>query len=127
VTSSARDVDAIVYLEEVDPSGRSHYVTEGVLRASHRALGTPPFANFGLPWPSSRRSEVQPLPEEPAELVFDLLPTAKRFRAGHRIRVTVQGADRDTHRAVYPGGRPMVTVHRDRGRPSRIVLPVRGM
>jgi hypothetical protein len=127
VTSTARDVDAIVYLEEVDPSGRSHYVTEGVLRASHRALGTPPFANFGLPWPSSRRSEVQPLPEEPAELVFDLLPTAKRFRAGHRIRVTVQGADRDTHRAVYPGGRPMVTVYRDRGRPSRIVLPVRGM
>jgi hypothetical protein len=125
VTSSARDVDAFVYLEDVDPTGHSRYVTEGVLRASHRALGTPPFASFGLPWPRSHRADVRPLPDEPTELVFDLLPTAKRFRAGHRIRVTIQGADRDTHRAVSPGGRPMVAVYRDRGHPSRIVLPVR--
>ena len=124
VTSSARDFDAMVFLEDVDSTGKSSYVTEGVLRASHRKLGTPPFDNFGLPWPRSFKEDVEPLPAEPAELVFDLLPTAKRFRAGHRIRVTLQGADRDTHMAVIPKVPPRVTVYRDRDRPSRIVLPV---
>jgi hypothetical protein len=127
VTSSARDFDAMVFLEEVDPSGRSIYVTEGVIRASHRKLAKPPFENFGLPWPRSHREDVTPLPAEPAELVFDLHPTAKRFRAGHRIRVTVQGADRDTHKAVHPNPPPVVAIYRDRARPSRIVVPVVGV
>ena len=124
VTSSARDVDAMVYLEEIDPNGRSGYVTEGVLRASHRKLGKPPFKNFGLPWPTSRQEDVTSLPDEPTELVFDLLPTAKRFRAGHRIRVTVQGADRDSHVLVHPNPPPMVAIYRDKTRPSRVVLPL---
>ena len=124
VTSSARDVDAVVYLEDIEPSGRSTYVTEGGLRASHRKLGTPPFKNFGLPWPSSQVGEATPLPNAPTELVFDLLPTAKRFRPGHRIRVTVQGADRDTHRKVIPNPPPRVAIYRDASRPSRIVLPL---
>ena len=57
-------------------------------------------------------------------LLFDLLPTAKRFRPGHRIRVTVQGADRDTHRKVIPNPPPRVAIYRDASRPSRIVLPL---
>jgi putative CocE/NonD family hydrolase len=126
VTSSARDVDAMVYLEDVDSTGHSAYVTEGVLRASHRKLGKPPFENFGLPWPESFQEDVTPLPAAPTELVFDLHPTAKRFRAGHRIRVTVQGADRDTHLAVHPNPPPRVSIFRDAGHPSRIVLPVVG-
>src|SRR5947208_3934155 len=35
---------------DVEPSGRSSYVTEGVLRASHRRLGTAPYDNLDLPW-----------------------------------------------------------------------------
>jgi len=124
VTSSAHDVDAIVFLEDVDSAGKSVYVTEGVLRASHRKLAAPPFKNFGLPWPRSHREDIAPLPSAPTELVFDLLPTAKRFKAGHRIRVTVQGADRDTYRKVYPNPPPMVAIYRDRSRQSRVVLPL---
>jgi putative CocE/NonD family hydrolase len=124
VTSSARDFDAMVYLEDVDSTGTSTYVTEGVLRASHRALAQPPFDNFGLPWPRSFQGDAVPLPAEPAELVFDLHPTAKRFPSGHRIRVTLQGADRNTHVAVHPKRPPRVAVYRDVARPSRIVLPI---
>ncbi|MDX2056394.1 MAG: CocE/NonD family hydrolase [Gemmatimonadales bacterium] len=124
ITSSANDVDAMVYLEDVDSTGKSTYVTEGVLRASHRKLGQPPFDNFGLPWPRSFEEDVAPLPNEPTELVFDLHPTAKRFGAGHRIRVTLQGADRHSHLAVYPKVPPRVSVYRDANRPSRIVLPI---
>lgn len=63
------------------------------------------------------------MPADAAELVFDLVPTAKRLRAGHRIRVTLQGADRDTHVALPKGAPPKVSVYRDRGHQSRIVLP----
>lgn len=124
VTSSTGDADLMVYLEDVDSTGKSSYVTEGVLRASHRKLGTPPFDNFGLPWPRSFAEDVAPLPKEPTELVFDLHPTAKRFNPGHRIRVTVQGADRDTHRTPASPTPPNVAIYRDAGHPSRIVLPV---
>jgi len=124
VTSSAHDFDAIVFLEDVDSTGHSGYVTEGVLRASHRRLGKPPFDNFGLPWPESFKEDITPLPTGPAELVLDLHPTAKRFQAGHRIRVTVQGADRDTHLAVHPKPPPRVSIYHDTDHRSRIELPV---
>ena len=61
---------------------------------------------------------------EPTELVFDLLPTAKRFQTGHRIRVTVQGADRNTHMAVHLKPPAKVAIYHDAGHPSRVVLPV---
>ena len=124
VGSSAHDADFFVYLEDVSPELRSTYVTEGVLRASHRKLGHPPFKNIGLPWPRSYAEDVTPLPDRPTELVFDLLPTAKRFAAGHRIRVTITGADRDTHRKVQFVPPPTVTIYRDATRASRIVLPL---
>ncbi len=123
ITSSARDADLIVTLSDVSPDGRSTYVTEGTLRASRRKQGRPPYRNLGLPWPSGRARDVQPLGVAPEEVVFDLQPTAKHFRAGHRIRVTVQGADRDTHLAV-PHGAPMLAIWRDATRPSRIDLPI---
>ncbi|MEO7965888.1 MAG: CocE/NonD family hydrolase [Gemmatimonadaceae bacterium] len=124
VTSSAHDVDAMAYLEDVDSTGRSSYVTEGVLRASHRKTASPPFDTFGLPWHRSFAEDVAPLPNEPTELVFDLFPTAKRFRAGHRIRLTVQGADRNTHVLVHPNPPPMVAIYRDAQHRSRVVLPL---
>lgn len=124
IRSSARDADLFVYLEDVAPDGRSSYVTEGALRASHRKLGVPPFKNFGLPWPRSGAADVAPLPDRATEVTFDLFPTAKRFAAGHRIRITVTGSDRDTHRKVMPFPPPMVTIYRDAARPSRVMLPV---
>ena len=82
-----------------------------------------PFESFGLPWTRSFAEDVAPLPSDPTELVFGLFPTDKRFRAGHRIRLTVLGADRNNHVRVYPNPPPMVAVYRDAPRPSRILLP----
>ena len=124
VTSSERDADLFAYLEDVDSAGRSDYVTEGALRASHRKLAPAPFKNFGLPWTSSLVGDAAPLAATPTELVFDLLPTAKRFAAGHRIRLTITGADRDTHHKVYPATPPQVVIYRDRSYPSHVVLPM---
>lgn len=124
VTSSADDADFFVLLEEAYPDGRSRYVTEGVLRASHRALGRAPWDNLGLPYQRSFESDLEPLPQgEPARLELDLHPTATVFNAGNRLRVTLMGADRDNAEEAYDTP-PTVRVYRSDEHPSGIVLPV---
>ncbi|MGE5597763.1 MAG: CocE/NonD family hydrolase, partial [Bacteroidota bacterium] len=101
ISSPGGDGDFFVYLEEIDPRGRSRYVTEGAMRASHRAVAPPPYDFLGLPYHRSYERDIASLPiNEPVELVFDLLPMAKVFRRGHRLRLTVTCADRDN--AVTP-------------------------
>ena len=124
ISSTAPDGDFYVYLEEVHPDGFSQYVTEGVLRASHRALSEAAWNNLGLPFHSGLASDVAPLPSAPVELVFDLHPTAKRFRAGYRLRLSLVCADCDNDRGLLYDPPPQVTLYRDTERASRLVLPV---
>ena len=115
--------DALTY-EEVDEDGAAHYVTEGVLRASHRRLAEAPWGdNIGLPFQRSFREDREPLPAgKPTELVMDLFPTSTVFNAGHRIRVTIMGADADN--LELPEVVPIYHVYRSDAHPSSIVLPV---
>jgi putative CocE/NonD family hydrolase len=124
MTSSTNDGDIIVLLEEVDEEGVAHYVTEGVLRASHRRLAEAPWEdNMGLPFQRSFREDREPLPAgEPAELVMDLFPTSTVFNAGHRLRVTVMGADADN--LELPEAAPTYRVYRGGAHLSGIMLPV---
>ena len=124
VTSSARDGDFFVYLEDVSEARFSRYVTEGNLRASHRAISTAPFEYLGLPYHRSNAEDIADLPDQPVELVFDLIPTSYIFDVGHRIRVTITCADKDT--ALTPQLDPPPTVHlyRDADHASYIVLPI---
>jgi len=123
VTSSTNDGDFMVYLEEVDEEGVAHYVTEGVLRASHRQLDSAPWDNMGLPFQRSFEGDRTPLPEgEPAELKLDLHPTANVFNTGHRIRVTITGADADNMELQSVA--PIYQVYRGGASASGIVLPV---
>ncbi len=125
LTSDAADLDVFAYLEEVDSEGNSTYVTEGNLRASHRATGDAPYQNFGLPYHRHLQSETAPMKAgEPVELVFDLLPTAYRFEAGKHIRVAIAFSDADNFDTPIVAPTPSVRVHRDRNRRSMIELPV---
>jgi putative CocE/NonD family hydrolase len=125
VSSSAPDADLFVYLEEVDAAGVSRYVSEGALRASHRALSRPAHDTFGLPYHRSHAADRQEMPKGVVvELVFDLFPTSNLFDAGNRIRVTVTGADRPNHLTPELTPAPRLTIHRSPGKASRIVLPV---
>ncbi len=124
VTSSAGDADFFVLLEEVYPDGRSRYVTEGVLRASHRGLDDAPWDNMDLPFQRSFAGDVESLPADgPGELVMDLHPTSTVFNEGNRLRVTIMGADADNAEEVYDTP-PTVTIYRSAAYPSGIVLPV---
>ena len=134
VISGHADGDFFVYLEEVDAEGRSHYVSEGSIRASHRKTSPAPFDNFGLPFHRSHADDLAPMvPGEPTVLEFDLMGTAIVFDAGHRIRIAVAGADARNF-ALYPDpdgrqgqqgmGPPRFDLLRGGERGSYVELPV---
>jgi hypothetical protein len=125
LTSEAPDLDVFMYLEEVDGNGKSTYITEGNLRASHRKLSQAPFNNFGLPYHSHYESGLAPIPaKEPVELVFSLLPTSYRFHKGNRIRITVAFADADNFETPVIDPRPNVRVLRSKEHQSCVRLPL---
>ena len=124
VASSAKDGDFFVVLEDVSEARYSKYVTEGALRASHRAVSTAPYNNLGLPYHRSNAEDVADLPDQPVELVFDLIPTSYIFAPGHRIRVTITGADKDTALTPQLDPPPTVRLYRGAEHASHIVLPI---
>lgn len=128
VASTHTDGAFIVYLEDVGPDGRVTYITEGQLRAVMRRVSDQPplYQKYG-PHHSGLRADAMPLvPGEIAEVTFDLWATSALIKRGHRIRVAVAGADKDTF-LRYPrdGGIPTITVERNRVYTSFIDLPMR--
>jgi putative CocE/NonD family hydrolase len=125
LATEAPDLDVFVYLEEVDAQGNVEYITEGNLRASHRSLGEAPFDNLGLPFHRSYKEDVAPIPaSEPFELVFDLLPAAKRFQHGTRIRIAVTCADADNFDTPIVDPAPRIRLLRDAVHASFVELPI---
>lgn len=124
-TLSSADGDFYAYLEEVDGPGISTYVTEGWLRASHRALALPPYNNLGLPYHRSYAEDMQIIPEgKPVELTFSLLPISNIFDAGHRFRITITCADPDNMELFKWPPSSTIQVYRNAQYPSNIMLPV---
>jgi putative CocE/NonD family hydrolase len=125
MSTTASDADFIVYLEEIDPSGHSTYITEGVLKSSYRATADAPWNMFGLPFHRGLASDVASLaPGGVVELVFDLIPTSNIFDAGHRIRFTITGADADTYLTQPVDPPPTMSIYRDAAHASYILLPI---
>lgn len=126
LSTTASDGNFFVYLEDVSPAGVSTYVTEGMLRGLHRRLSADPAPyRTTYPWRSYLRKDGAPMvPGEVTTLTFQLLPTSVLFRAGHRIRVAVAGADKDTFQRTPAAGPVTLTVHHGGSRGSFIDLPV---
>jgi uncharacterized protein len=125
ISSSAPDMNFFAYLEDVAPDGKVGIATDGRLRASLRALSTPPYSNFNLPYHRMFEEDRRPLqPGEPAELVFEMLPVSQIFARGHRLQVNVTNTDpREKDRdEISPA--PQVSIYRDRTHASYVTLPV---
>ena len=124
-TTAAQDLDTFVYLEAVDSHGKSTYITEGELRATHRKLGQAPFNVLGLPYNTHLQADLLPVVAgEPFELTFALLPTSYQFSSGSRIRITVAFADADNFDTPILTPAPTLQVLRDGNHPSYVELPV---
>ncbi|MEP9361913.1 CocE/NonD family hydrolase [Nocardioides sp. CN2-186] len=127
VRSSAADTDLEATISEVRPNGTEIYVQSGWLRASHRKLDDA-LSTAIYPAHTDLEADASPLPAgEFTQVRLALLPFAQPFRAGSRIRITVDA----------PGGaRPLwafdqtishgeqVEIATDAAHPSKLVLPV---
>ncbi|MBV9922318.1 MAG: CocE/NonD family hydrolase, partial [Pseudonocardia sp.] len=124
-TTTATDTGWIVLLEDVGPDGTATPVTQGWLRAALREVDEEASVP-GRPALPLRNAVPVP-PGEAVDYRIPLVATARRFAAGHRIRLTVTSND------TLPGSRPMLgfthtsiepaatnTVHAD----SRLLLPI---
>jgi uncharacterized protein len=118
------DFDVIAYLEDVDGDGRSLYVSEGCLRASHRPLATAPFEMLGLPFHDGNQISAQSVGPEPIELVFDLHPTSYIFERGHHMRLMLAGADCDNLISPRDDAAQSLEVLCGGERATRLLLPV---
>jgi uncharacterized protein len=125
VDSTHADCAFFVYLEDVAPDGYVRYLTEGQLRAIHRRVVDPfPYKAIG-PYHSFLRKDAEPLiPGEIAEIAFALMPISVVLRAGHRIRMSIAGADADTFTRIPADAVPIWRIHRGPGNSSKLILPV---
>lgn len=143
LTSDAPEGDVFAYLEDVAPDGTSLLVSEGQLRANFARL-QPISRMIGgaetaltvlpdLPWQSFNAADYAERPfadQAEVRLSFDLMPISWVFPAGHRIRLSLAGADAGSF-AVHPGLREMVAngrapiwqIRRGAGQ-SALILPV---
>jgi hypothetical protein len=125
--SSARDTDLQVTLSEVRPDGNETYVQNGWLRASQRGLD-PRRSTVLNPYPTHLNRDAAPLPRGRYALVrVPLFPVAHAFRAGSRVRVTIEAPGGDRPRWDFDTidlGRTQNTIALGGARPSSLVLPV---
>ncbi len=124
ISSTSRDADVIARIDDVAPDGTTEYYSvEGKLRASLRKTAEPPYNNLGLPWHPFTQESSEPLePGAPVKLEFDLYPISYLFKAGHRVRLTLNFADARATARENPA--PEVTVYSGGDRISALTLPV---
>jgi uncharacterized protein len=116
-----------VYLSEVEADGRTHYVTEGMLRALHRKTAKPP-SNYACDWTyrSFLRKDAQLLERgKPVQLEIALLPVSWVFAKGSRLRVSIAGGDANHYPQVPHGRPPKLEVVCGGANGSTIDLPMR--
>jgi putative CocE/NonD family hydrolase len=130
LASSAPDGAIFAYLEDVDREGRARLVSEGELRTIHRttlhedvgggaAHGRPAHVEATF----RRKDAITLAAGEVATHAIELLPLAMLFRRGHRIRLSLAGADVDHFVSpTRPDARVTWTIDRDG---SRLLLPTR--
>jgi predicted acyl esterase len=126
LATRSADPQVFVYLEDVGPDGRVTYITEGMLRAINRKLAdlaSLPYDPGPAPH-SFKRSDAMPVvPGQPFTLPLKLFATAALIRKGHRLRLAIAGADRDTFST--PTGQDRFDIHLGGDDPSRIEIPLR--
>lgn len=127
IRASAPDTDLEVTLSEVRADGTEVYVQSGWLRASHRALDQAASTET-RPVHTHLAADAAPLPaDEFVEVRVELFPFAHPFRAGSRLRLTVDapgGARPLWAFAETIAGGETVEIAADADHPSRLVLAV---
>jgi predicted acyl esterase len=91
ITSTGKDTDFFVTLNDESPDGSVHLLTKGWLRASHRTID-PSRSRPNQPW-HPHKSLEELTPGEPAELPIEVISTCNVFKPGHRVRLEIASCD----------------------------------
>jgi len=143
LSSNQVNADVYVYLSDVDSTGTVYYVTEGKLRAGWHKLydNNENVENLydvkpELPWHSYKKENYDPAPFENDSIVnlrFALRPHAWKFRKGHKIRISIAGADNENYEfnpAISPDNKlesckpTTLHIHTGKTNNSYVELPV---
>lgn len=122
LSSTHQDGGLFIYLEDVDSSGQSRYITEGGLRLIHRKVNIDPTYGYLHTYFEQDAELMEPGKMEEAQIVMQ--PTSVLIKKGHRLRIAIAGADKDTFDRIPKNGRPTYTIYRSAETPSFITLPV---
>ena len=122
----ATDTDLEATITEVRPDGTEIYVQSGWLRASQRALDAAASTEL-RPVQDHLAADAAPLPAGQVALArVELLPVVHPFRAGSRLRLTIDAPG--NNRAVWAfesiSTGETVTIAHDVAHPSALVLAV---
>ncbi len=124
-SATAIDTAWIATLQDVAPGDEIYDVTAGWLRASMREVDEPA-SRPGAPVLPCRNPQAVPLYED-VEYRIPLVSNARRFKAGHRIRLVLTSDDQDpatpaimTFRHASVGTTSLNTVRSS----SRLLIPV---
>ena len=125
IASDAADTDLEVTISEVRPDGTEIYVQSGWLRASQRALDEAASTDL-RPVHTHAEADAADLPTDGSftEVRVELFPFAHPFRAGSRLRLTVDAPGNNRaiweFRTISKG--EQVQIATDAEHPSRLVL-----
>ncbi|MFM8312136.1 MAG: CocE/NonD family hydrolase [Ilumatobacteraceae bacterium] len=126
VSATSPDTDLEVTVTEIRPDGTEIYVQSGWLRASHRALAPDdPNANVLRAVHTHAEGDAEPLPAgEFSAVRIEILPFAHVFRAGSRLRLTVDapGNNRPVWAFDTISAGETVTLAADDVRAARLIL-----
>ncbi|PEL52434.1 hypothetical protein CN587_27855 [Bacillus wiedmannii] len=125
ITSTKKDVTIFAYLEVIDESGHSHYVTEGALNGSHVVTSVAPYNNLNLPYHRGYCEDVRGVDANLSmEFKFDLIPTSMVIKAGHKLRITITCADKDNASTTVSCHPHTLRLFRNVNFASKITLPI---
>jgi hypothetical protein len=125
-SSTAADIDWLVWVADEAPDGKHRELCKGWLRASHRKIDP---ARSTPAKPYHPHLEAEPMkPGTTCEFPIEIWPVCNLFKRGHRIRLEIANADS----IIAASGRPHVTIkaratntiHEGGSKPSRLVVPV---
>ncbi len=100
------DTDIVVKVSDVAPDGTATLVTQGFLRASHRAVDLKKSQVIDrvnmAPYHPHTLASLEPPPADGSPRAYDIeiWPTAKTWVAGHRLRIDIYSADSPNHLAL---------------------------
>jgi uncharacterized protein len=130
VSSSLADTDLEVTLTEIRPDGQEMYVQSGWLRASQRALDDAA-STEQRPVQTHLEADAEPLPDGVTDKGFalarvEIFPFAHVFRAGSRIRISIDapGGNRPVWEFDTIANGEKVQIGLGGAYPSSVVLPV---